>query len=436
MGAVTLSDKQQRRVQVMDRLDTGTMVVSEAARLLGVSERQILRLRDAYMQFGIPGMVHGNTGRSPGNRTPSSVVEETLRLCGKEGPYHDFNACFAQEMLLERHGISLGRSTLDRLLREEAPRPHKLKRRSGKRCHRERSASEGMMIQIDGSPHDWLEGRGPRMCLMGAIDDATKTMVYGQFHPTEDQRGYLMLLRGVCTKYGIPMSVYHDKHTILRSPKTPNLEEELAGVKPMSQVQRVMDNLGTEAIAAHSPQAKGRVERLWRTLQDRLAKEMRLEGINTMEEANAFLPAFIERYNRRFTVLARDTEPAWIPLEPNADLDFLFSTRELRKVANDHTISIGGITHLILRAKPDRSLAGKRVAVHVTPEGETVLYDGQLRLEQRVCTEPIPVAAPPALPVVPHAVRLALEHRSNSFNPHRHKLPVPQQIAQAQPAST
>jgi transposase len=427
MGAVTLSDKQQRRVQVLDRLDTGTMVVSEAARLLGVSERQVRRLREAYMQFGIPGMVHGNTGRSPGNRTPSSVVEETLRLCGKEGPYHDFNACFAQETLWERHGISLGRSTLDRLLREEAPRPHKLKRRSGKRCHRERSAAAGMMIQIDGSPHDWLEGRGPRLCLMGAIDDATKTLVYGRFHPTEDQRGYLMLLRGVCTKYGVPMSVYHDKHTILRSPKTPTLEEELAGVKPMSQVQRVMDNLGTEAIAAHSPQAKGRVERLWRTLQDRLIKEMRLAGVNTLEEANAFLQPFIERYNRRFTVLPRDAEPDWIPLELDADLDLLFSTRELRKVANDHTISIGGITHLILRAKPERSLAGKRVAVHVTPEGETVLYDGQTQLQHRVCAEPIPIAAVSVIPNVPDVVRLALEHRSNSFNPHRQGAPLSQQ---------
>lgn len=423
-----MSEKQQRRVQVLDRLDSGTMTVSESARLLGVSERQVRRMRDAYMQYGIPGVVHGNTGRSPINRTPASVVEEVLRLCGLDGPYHDYNVCHAQEMLWERHDVAVGRSTLARLLRESGLRSTKCRRRSNKRCHRERSAAEGMMIQIDGSPHDWLEGRGPRMCLMGAIDDATKTVVYGQFHPTEDQRGYLMLLRGVCTRYGVPMSVYHDKHTILRSPKTPTLAEELAGVKPMSQVQRVMDELGTEAIAAHSPQAKGRVERLWRTLQDRLTKEMRLSGVNTLEKANAFLPAFIEHFNRRFTVCARDTEPAWVPLELNADLDLLFSTRELRKVANDHTISIGGITHLVLRAKPDRSLAGKNVAVHVTPEGETLLYDGQTRLQYRVCTEPIPVAAAPAPATVPDAVRLALEHRSNSFNPHRHRPPAPQQL--------
>lgn len=292
------------------------------------------------------------------------------------------------------------------------------------------------MIQIDGSPHDWLEGRAKKMCLMGGIDDATGQVVYGRFHPTEDQAGYLMLLRGVCTEYGIPMSVYHDKHTILRSPKEATLEEELSGVKPMSQVQRVMEELGIEPIAANSPQAKGRVERLWKTFQDRLTKEMRLAGVQTLEEANAFLPAFLVSYNERFAVAPRDEEPAWVSLREDPDTDRLFSTRELRTVAGDHTVSFAGNTYLLLRGRTDKSLAGHRVAVHVTPQGEILVYDGTTRLTHTVCQEAVPVTEQPVQTVVPDLVRLALEARRNSFHAHRGLPLLARPTPQAPPASS
>lgn len=286
------------------------------------------------------------------------------------------------------------------------------------------------MIQRDGSPHDWLEGRAPKMCLMGGIDDATGQVVYARFHPTEDQKGYLMLLRSVATRYGIPMSVYHDKHTILRSPKELTLEEELAGIKPMSQVQRVMTKLGIEAIAAHSPQAKGRVERLWKSLQDRLTKEMRLAGINTLEDANDFLTAYIERYNQRFAVAPREEAHAWVSLGEDKDLALLFSTMETRTVANDHTVSFAGTTYKILRQPADRSLSGRKVAVHITPERELHFYEGHNRLEHKACAPTITIREKTAQPVVQEVydiVQLALEQRRNSFKAHKGLAPLSQQ---------
>ncbi len=419
----------------MERLSAGTMTTCEAASLLDVTDRQVRRLRDAYMHSGIPGLVHGNAGRSPTNKTPCDVAEEARYLCGPEGPYHDFNVCHAVEMLHRDHGFVIGRSTLDRLLKAEGVRHPRRKRTLVKRSRRERSAQAGMMIQIDGSPHDWLEGRAPKMCLMGGIDDATGEVVYARFHKSEDQAGYLMLLRGVCTRYGIPMSVYHDKHSILRSPKEPTLEEELSGVKPMSQVQRVMEELGIEPIAANSPQAKGRVERLWKSLQDRLTKEMRLLGVTTLEDANAFLPGFLLRYSERFAVAPRDEEPAWVSLGKDPDTDRLFSTKELRTVANDHTVSFAGTTYLLLRGRTDRSLAGRRVAVHVTPEGEILFYEGTTRLTHQVCRDAVPATVPTVQAIVPDVVRLALEARRNSFHAHRGLPLLSRSTSQAPPAS-
>lgn len=436
MGAVTLNDKEQRRAQVMDRLCTGAMRSTEAALLLGVSVRQIRRLREAYMQSGIPSLVHGNTGRPPANKTRSSAVEALLSLCGKDGPYHDFNVCHAKEKLSEVHGLVVGRSTLDRLLKEHGKRPRKRHGKVTRRSRREPYAQEGTMVQIDGSPHAWLEDRAEKMCLMGGIDDATSQVVYGRFHKTEDQAGYLMLLRGISQVKGVPMSIYHDKHTILRSPKVATLEEELMGVKPMSQVQRVMEGLGIEAIPADSPQAKGRVERLWKTLQDRLTKEMRLVGISSLEEANAFLPAFLEDYNRRFGKTPRDPATAWIRLPNDADLVRLFSTREMRTVANDHTISFEGVTYLLLRHRADRSLAGRKIGVHVTPEGTVHFYDRHNRLDHQVCLPVAPATDTPVKAVVPDIVRLALEHRSGVFNPHRNPPSHTKTTPQALPATT
>ena len=203
------------------------------------------------------------------------------------------------------------------------------------------------MLQIDASPHDWLEGRGPHLCLLGAIDDATSRIVHLRFWPTECLAGYFYLAREVATdaRYGLPESFYHDKHTILRSPKEPSIDDELAGREPMSQFQHVLAQLGVEGIPAQTPQAKGRIERMWQTLQDRLIKEMRLAGIQNLEQANAFLPAFILRYNAEFAVEPAEPEAAWVPVDRDGfDLAYYFAAREERTVRSDHTLCWLGTT--------------------------------------------------------------------------------------------
>jgi len=273
------------------------------------------------------------------------------------------------------------------------------------------------MLQIDASPHDWLEGRGPSLCLLGAIDDATSRIVHLRFWPTECLAGYFYLARQIAldARYGLPETFYHDKHTILRSPKAPSIEDELAGREPMSQFQHVLAQLGVEGIPAQTPQAKGRVERMWQTLQDRLIKEMRLAGIQNLEQANTFLPDFIRRYNAEFGVEAAEPEPAWVPVDQDGfDLAYYFAARDERSVRSDHTLCWLGTTLQIQRSKMDPNLAGKRVSVHVTPEGELYLYLGRQRLAFTRVTAGASVATPVAVARTQKPTALPPEQRRAS----------------------
>jgi transposase len=381
-----LSTQQQRRVEVLTRLLAGQLSTLDAAQLLGVTLRQVQRLRRRFVAQGLPSVVHGNTGRAPRNRTDPLLVSRLAALCGAGGIYHDFNVSHLCDLLAREEEIHLPRSTLSRLLRVTGVRPPRLPRAEVKRMRRERKSSEGEMLQIDATPFDWLESRAPRMALAAAIDDATSQIVYASFRPSEDQAGYLLMLRSIATTYGLPHLVYHDRHTILRSPKEPSLEDELAGRRPASQFQRVVAALGITSIAALSPQAKGRIERLWRTLQDRLTKELRLAAINTLDEANAFLPSFIESYNARFAQPARDPQSAWRALDEEADLHYHFSTCETRQVRRDHTIAWLGRTLQLVPAKNEPSLSSKSVEVRVSPEGEIAIYHDGRRLSHREAT--------------------------------------------------
>jgi hypothetical protein len=237
-----------------------------------------------------------------------------------------------------------------------------------------------MLLQMDGSPYHWLGTGQPMASLLGAIDDATGKVLYLHFRPSEDQLGYLLLLRTLARSHGLPMALYHDRHTILRSPKTPTIEEELAGQLPMSQIQRIMHQLGIESIPASSPQAKGRIERLWGTLQQRLTTELRLAGAATLEQANACLPTFLEQFNARFAVAAHDPEPAWVPLPEGFDEAAVFAIVDERTVGRDHCVRHAGRTLQLLPSPKSASLVGKTVAVHVTPEDETFLYADSTRL--------------------------------------------------------
>lgn len=393
-----MNEKQQREVEILTRLEAGVLDAEAAGELLGVSTRQVRRLRVRFHQDGMAAVVHGNCGRTPVNRTEPAVRERIVALAGPGGKYHDLNVCHLQELLAREEEIVLGRSTLDRLLKQAGLRQPARPSAVVHRRRRERRAAEGMLLQIDGSPFAWLEGRGPKADLIGAIDDATGKIVFLGFRPSEDQVGYLLLLRSVAQHYGLPMAIYHDRHTILRSPKQPTLEEQLAGQPPMSQLQRVMAELGIESIAALSPQAKGRIERLWGTLQDRLTKELRLAGITTLEGANAFLPSFIERYNARFAKPPADPNCAWVPLPADLDIPYYFAIRETRTVRADHCIRFAGQLLQLLPGPKDPSLVAQRITVHTVPEGDLYVYLDK----RRIAHQPV-AAAPPAAPAAPNA---------------------------------
>ena len=380
MGDISLNSKHQRKLEVIALLTSDKVTEEEAGALLRFSVRTIRRLRQRWEEQGVSCVLHGNTGRVPAHKTPVELTQRILELAGEGGRYHDFNVCHMRSMLRRHEHLLIGRSTLDRLLKEAGVRkPNRATRRRIYR-RRQRSAQEGFMLLIDGSPHDWLEKRGPRMCLIGAIDDATGRVVHLHFWPTECLQGYLLMLQSIAVQFGLPALLYHDKHTILRSPKEASIEDELAGRKPMSQFQEVLSLLGVEGVAAHSPQAKGRIERLWETLQERLVKELRLANATTREEANAFLPGFIRDYNDEFAIPPADPEPAWVTIDPKMDLAYHFAQKEQRLVRSDHTVAWNGATLAIRRDTKQQSLAGKKVSVHTDPHGQRWLYYGKTRL--------------------------------------------------------
>jgi transposase len=394
---IRLNNRDQRRVEVLRRVCEGNITKAQAQMLLMLSRRQVDRLVTKYRKVGVGSVVHGNRGRVPVNKMGSEMESLVLSLIREGGKYHGFNVCHICDLLFENEGISIGRSSLDRLLRRKGIIKSGSRSTRARRKRRVRASAEGEMLQIDGSPHDWLEGRGPRICLVGAIDDATGKIIYALFRPTEDLDGYLMMLRKISTHYGLPESIYHDRHTILRSPKSTTIDSELSYSEPMSQFQRLLTELGIASIAANSPQAKGRVERLWGVLQDRLVKEMRLAGISSIEEANALLPQFIRRYNRRFSVTAADAQSAWVKMETRVDMAYYFCAKESRVVRSDYTISWHGRIFQITADSRDRPLARESVNIHRTPENEVFLYDRKRRLNYRIVPsvqrQPLPKAS-------------------------------------------
>ena len=274
-GIVTMSQKELQRVPVFEAVVRRKTTQVEAAESLELSPRQIRRLKVRFEQEGPAGLVHRSRGRGSNRSKPILERQRVLELIRER--YGDFGPTLICEKLAEQHRIRLSDETVRLWMRAEGifngrrrPRPH--------RQWRERSACLGAMVQMDGSHHDWLEGRGRRLVLMGYVDDATGR-IYARFYPSEDLPAALDSFKRYCRLYGIPQSVYLDKHTIYRSPKAPTVEEQLAGTQPQSQFERALSELGVRLIHANSPQAKGRVERLFKTLQDRLVKEMWLAGV-------------------------------------------------------------------------------------------------------------------------------------------------------------
>ncbi len=332
---IMASQRELKRLHVAQKVIEGAVKQTEAAGLLSLSIRQTGRIVRRVKEEGPQGVIHRSRGRQSNRRLSQEVKDEVLKLYRKH--YEGFGPTLTQEKLRERDGIDISDETLRRWLIDEGLWK---KRRTGRqhRQWRPRKGRFGEMIQADGSHHDWFEGRGPACVFMGYIDDATGK-VFGGFYDYEGTLPAMDSFRGYIRKYGIPMSLYMDKHTTYKATGEPTVEEQLSGSEPMSAFGRALKELGVELIHAHSPQAKGRVERLFNTLQDRLVKEMRLRGISSIAEANELLKEYLPTYNRRFGKKAAEAENLHRPIPKGLPLDRILCIKTERTLKNDFTIA-------------------------------------------------------------------------------------------------
>ena len=370
---IIMSQGQLQRWHIMGLVEGGKITLKEAGKKIGVSYRQAKRIRRALRVKGVKGIIHGNTGRAPWNLTADSLRQKVLEL--SKQLYEDFNDRHFTEKLSEEHRIELSRETVRKLRRRAGIGPKRSRRAPKHRKRRERKAQEGAMVLWDGSPHCWLGPNHPPCCLMAAMDDSRGKLLVARFFPFEGSSGYLWLLRELVKRYGIPLVMYHDRHGALyRNDSNWSLEEQLAGRQDPTQVGLALESLGIRSILALSPQAKGRIERLFGTLQDRLIAELRLHAIQSLEEANRFLKIFIPKFNRRFAIPPRDSEKAWRQIPPGLDLDRMVSFRYRSVVGNDNTVRLGGLLIDIPPGPSRTSYANKKVEVRQLLDGSWRVY--------------------------------------------------------------
>src|ERR671919_842471 len=348
MEGLTLSTKEQNRLLILNGVLQPYWAIKEAALLLGVSERQGWRLLAAYRGEGARGLAHKNRGRIPPNATPEAIQQQVVALARER--YQGINHTQLTELLAEREGLRLSRPTVRRVLVRAGLSSPRQRRLPQHRCRRQRMPQEGMLLQLDGSHHSWLEDRGPGLTLLLAVDDATGTAPYALFQEQEDTRGYLSLLQGIIERRGIPLAVYTDGHAVFQPRRGPPDLSQVSRKGPSAQWSRALEELGITQIPAHSPQAKGRVERANGTFQDRLVAELRLAGASTLEQANQVLADFLPQFNQRFEVPAAQPESAYRKVDPELDLGSVLCIKELRRVAKDNTVQYHGRT---LQLYPD-----------------------------------------------------------------------------------
>ncbi len=368
-----MSQRQLQRWHVMGLVEGGKITLKEAAEKIGVSYRQAKRIWKAVRLRGAKGVIHGNTGRAPSNRIEDTVRQRVLSLSRER--YWDLNDVHFCEKLREQEKMRLSRETIRKIRREAAVCPKRKRRGKKHRKRRERMAQEGWMVLWDGSPHLWFGPEQPPCCLMAAVDDATGKILAAQFFAFEGTAGYLWLLRHMVKHYGIPVSIYQDRHGSLhRNDDHWSLEEQLAGRQDPTQVGAALQALGIRPIFALSPQAKGRMERAFGILQDRLVPELRLAGIDTFKEANAFLTKFLSPFNRKFSVASKNSEKAWRKLPEGLDLDRMVSIQYRPVVGNDNAIRLGGLVLDIAPGPLRRSYAKQRVEVRQLLDGSWRIY--------------------------------------------------------------
>lgn len=421
MKGLTLSTKEQNRLQILNGVLERHWTMQEAAPLLGVSERQGWRLLAAYRGEGARGLAHKNRGRLPPNTTPEVIQQRVVALAQER--YRGINHTHLTELLAEREGLRLSRPTVRRVLVRAGLSSPRQRRLPQHRCRRQRMPQEGMLLQLDGSHHAWLEDRGPELTLLLAVDDATGSVPYALFQEQEDTRGYLSLLQGIIERRGVALAVYTDGHAVFQ-PRRGSWELSRVGRKgPSTQWSRALEELGITQILAHSPEAKGRVERANGTFQDRLVAELGLAGASTLEEANRVLAEFLPRFNQRFGVPAAQPESAYRIVGPELDLAGVLCIKELRRVAKDNTVQYHGRALQLFPDVERPSYAGARVEVQERLDGRLLVrHQGKLLTPQDA--PPLATQLRAQVAVGPVAVTLPDPDPTDWRAPERVKAPV------------
>lgn len=375
-GIISMSMKETGRIAVLEKCMKKEIKQRHASQMLGLSVRQIRRLVKRYKRLGVNGIPHQSRGRI-GNRR----LEETERMKITEivrTRYADFGPTLVHEKLVAHHEIHISRETLRKaMITGNLWHP---KRRKLIRLHqmRERRSCEGELVQVDGSPHDWFEGRGPKCSLLVFIDDATGKLKHLKFVVSESTRSYCVATKEYLLLHGKPLAFYLDKHGVFRVNTTRTQTAAADDSNGLTQFGRAMKDLSIALIFADTPQAKGRVERVNQTLQDRLVKEMRLQDINTIEQGNRYVPEFVAEFNRKFAVVPKERTNLHRPLLPHENLDRILCEQHRRVLSKQLTLSFGNKIYQIKTDRPTYAMRYAPVLVRKDIEGKiTIEYKGK-----------------------------------------------------------
>ena len=371
-GELTLTMRQWKRVDIIRSALEQKMTTRQAAQILGLSRRQVQRLKKRVRQKGPPGVLHGNRGRKPPHAFPAELKHHVIDLV--KSTYFDFNFCHLSEILATEQGLLINRETLRRWLRPLGfgKKPRK---RPTHRKRRKRSPQLGQMLFLDGSPHQWFGSKASTLIL--CTDDATGKPLWGLFQDQEDLTGCLRVCLEVFNTHGLPQSLYLDRASHFTTTRQGGLHRLQNDTKP-TQFERAMDELGIRLIFAHSPQARGRAERIHGTFQDRLVAELRLRGIQNHHQATHYLNEhFIPAYGRRFAVQPENRCAAWRPLPPQLDIRNTLCKRFHRTVKNDNTISVAAHIIQLLPTAQRRHFVKAKVKVNQWIDGSWHVFHPQ-----------------------------------------------------------
>ena len=366
MVRISMSTKELERVHILEKVCKSEMKLNKAAKLLNISKRQSIRLKTKYLEEGAKGLISKKVGK-PSNNRMSKEQEDAVLNFSRQEQHSDFGPLLTHEYLSKEHSNFISITSVRTIMIKNGL--WTTRKRKSKKTYRlrQRKAQEGELMQLDGSEHDWFEGRGPRCSLLVYIDDATNR-TFAKFVKSENTWDYLNTTREYIEKHGRPIAFYTDKHTVFRI----NLEGALKS-DGTTQFGRAMEELGIRLICANSPQAKGRVERKNRDFQDRLVKAMRLKNISTIDQGNAFLPEFLENHNNQFKKDPQNPINAHRPLLETQDLDRVFCLKDTRRISKNLTLQYEGVIYQIYADGLEYTLKKKDVTILEFQDGKILV---------------------------------------------------------------